>query len=556
MRMNLPERTDCCHQVSGRSIARPSGQPQPAARGHGSPLRGRRPSSPARKGPSSWILAAALVAAAPPMAPQPAERSGHGLVIANGTVVDGTGAPARRADVRIEGETITAVASGLVPGAGDTVVDAAGLIVAPGFVDLHSHASRGLEEHPDAESQIRQGITTVIVGQDGSCDLPVAGFLERVERIRPALNVATLVGAGTVRSLVLGADSRRAATPREIEIMQALVDRAMRDGALGLSSGLEYDPGFYATPEELVALAAIAAQHGGFYASHVRDEEHEVFAAWREAIEIGRRAGAPVLISHIKLGVKGVWGRAAEGLRLLEDAARSGLRVMADWYPYTFWQSSIYVLIPDRDFANAAKWRAGLDDIGGAEQVLVTSYRPDPAWNGRTLADLARASGTDPAALIVEMVRAAGPDIGIIGTSMDEGDLETFVRHPQVLVGSDGQIAGPHPRGYGTFPRVLARYVRERKLLTLEDAIAKMSGRSAAFAGLADRGLIAPGRRADIVLFDAATIVDRATKERPAQMAAGVEYVIVNGVVVLERGRLTGARPGRALRPPPGPTGR
>lgn len=508
--------------------------------------------APVREGPA-WILAAGLVAAAPLMAPQPARVAGHGLLIVNGTVVDGSGGPARRADVRIEGATITAVAAGLVPNAGDAVIDAAGLVVAPGFVDLHSHASRGLEEHPDAESQIRQGITTVIVGQDGSCELPIAAFLERVERLKPAVNVATLVGAGTVRSLVLGGDSRRAATPREIEVMQALVDRAMRDGALGLSSGLEYDPGFYATPEELVALAATAAQHGGFYASHVRDEEHEVFAAWREAIDVGRRAGTPVLISHIKLGVKGLWGRAAEGLRLLEDAARGGLRVMADWYPYTFWQSSIYVLIPDRDFGNVAKWRAGLDDIGGAEQVLVTNYRPDPAWNGRTLADLARASGKDPAALIVEMVRAAGPDIGIIGTSMDEGDLETFVRHPQVLVGSDGQIAGPHPRGYGTFPRVLARYVRERKLLTLEEAIAKMSGRSAAFAGLADRGLIAPGGQADIVLFDAGTIGDRATKEQPAQMAAGVEYVVVNGAVVLERGRLTGARPGRALRRPPGP---
>lgn len=502
----------------------------------------------------AWIVGAALAAAATLAFPQPAGMAGGGLLIANGTVVDGTGAPARRADVRIDGGTITAVAAGLVPNAGDTVIDAAGLVVAPGFVDLHSHASRGLEAHPDAESQIRQGITTAIVGQDGSSDLPVAEFLERVERLRPALNVATLVGAGTVRSLVLGADARRAARPHEIEIMQALVDRAMRDGALGLSSGLEYDPGFYAETEELVALAAVAAQHGGYYASHVRDEEHEVFAAWREAIDVGRRAGARVLISHIKLGVKAMWGRAAEGLRLLEDAERSGVRVMADWYPYTFWQSSIYVLIPDRDFDNTAKWRAGLEDIGGAEQVLVTHYRPDPSWNGRTLADLARAAGKDPATLAADMVRAAGPDIGIIGTSMDEGDLDAFARHPQVLVASDGQIAGPHPRGAGTFPRVLARYVRERRLLTLEDAIAKMSGRSAAFAGLADRGVVAPGRQADLVLFDPGTVQDRATKERPAQMAAGIEYVIVNGVLVLERGRMTGARPGQALRRPSGAT--
>lgn len=222
---------------------------------------------------------------------------------------------------------------------------------------------------------------------------------------------------------------------------------------------------------------------------------------------------------------------------------------MADWYPYTFWQSSIYVLIPDRDFTNRAKWQAGLDDIGGPENVLVTNYRPNPAWNGQTLAALARAAGTDAASLAADMVVAAGPDIGIIGTSMDEADLETFARHPQVLVGSDGEIAGRHPRGYGTFPRVLARYVRERRVLRLEEAIAKMTGLSAAQAGLTDRGVVAPGRKADLVLFDPDMIADRATKEQPSQLAVGVEYVIVGGRVVLERGRMTGARPGRALRP-------
>jgi N-acyl-D-amino-acid deacylase len=494
------------------------------------------------------LLAVASCAATLRAVPQPTQSPGGALLIVNGTLVDGTGAPPRRADVRVANGAIVAVAPSLTPAAGDTVIDAAGLVVAPGFIDLHSHASRGLDERPDAESQIRQGITTVIVGQDGSSELPVDTFLERVARLRPALNVATLVGAGTVRRLVMGGDFRRAATPREIETMQVLVARAMRDGALGLSSGLEYDPGFFATPDELVALASVAAEHGGFYASHVRDEEHEVFGAWREALDVGRRAGVPVLISHIKLGVKAMWGRAAEGLRLLDDAERAGVRVMADWYPYTFWQSSIYVLIPDRDFENEAKWRAGLDDIGGPEHVLVTSYGPDPAWNGRTLADLARAAKKDPAALIVEMVRAAGPDIGIIGTSMDEGDLETFVRHPKVLIASDGQIGGSHPRSYGTFPRVLARYVRERGLLSLEEAIAKMTGRSAAFAGLADRGVVAPGRRADLVVFDARTIADLATKERPAQAAVGVEHVVVNGTIVLERGRLTGRRPGHALR--------
>lgn len=209
------------------------------------------------------------------------------LLVSGGLLVDGTGTPARRADVRVVGDAIVEVAERIEPRAGDRIVEASGLVVAPGFLDMHSHASRGLESHPEAESQIRQGITTVIVGQDGSSDLPVSAFLDRIDRLRPAIDVATAVGAGTVRGLVLGSDFRRAATPGEITVMEALVDRAMRDGAVGLSSGLEYDPGFYATADELVALARVAARHGGYYASHVRDEEHEAFASWREAIEVG-----------------------------------------------------------------------------------------------------------------------------------------------------------------------------------------------------------------------------------------------------------------------------
>lgn len=470
------------------------------------------------------------------------------ILIVNGAVIDGTGAPARRAAVRVEGDTIAQIADRLDPRPGERVIDASGLVVSPGFIDMHSHAGRALERQPGAESQVRQGITTTIVGQDGSSDLPIADFFESIAQWKPAINVATSVGAGTVRSVVLGGDFKRAATPAEIEVMQALVDRAMQDGAIGLSSGLEYDPGFYAAPGEMAALASVVARYGGFYSSHVRDEEHEAFNAWREAIDVGRKAGVPVEISHIKVAIKPVWGKAAEGLTILEDARREGVRVMADWYPYTYWQSSIYVLIPDRDFENREKWRAGLDEIGGAANVLVTSYRPDPSWNGRTLDEIARAQRTDPVTLVIDMIRAAGPNIGIIGTSMDERDLMEFVKHPQILICSDGEIAGRHPRGFGTFPRVLARYVREQKLLTIEDAIAKMTGRSAAQAGFADRGTLAPGRKADLVIFDPATIEDRATKQSPADMSVGVQYVIVNGEIVLDHSRLTGARPGRGLR--------
>jgi N-acyl-D-amino-acid deacylase len=490
-------------------------------------------------------LVLVLAAMAGTVQSQPPPRS---LLLANGTLVDGTGAPSRSASVRIRGDRIVEIGPSLQPMDGDEVIDVAGLTVAPGFIDLHSHADRGLEEHPDAESQVMQGITTALVGQDGGSELPIADFFERIERLRPAINYTTSVGHGTVRSVVMGGDFKRAATAAEIETMKALVDRGMRDGAVGLSSGLEYDPGFYAKPEELVEVARAAAAHGGFYSSHVRDEENEAFEAWREAIDVGRKARMPVQISHIKLASKSVWGRAAEAVALLESAAREELDVRADWYPYTYWQSSIYVLIPDRDFENRAKWEKGLDEIGGARNVLITNYRPDPSFNGRTVAEVAQSTGKDYVTTIIEMIRAAGPGIGIIGTSMSEDDLARFAAHPQVLICSDGGLTGRHPRGYGAFPRVLGRFVRERGLLSLEAAVSKMTSRSADRLGMRDRGQLAAGRFADVVVFDPKTIVDRGTPQEPSLAPVGMRHVIVNGEVVLRDGRPTGARPGRGLR--------
>jgi N-acyl-D-amino-acid deacylase len=470
------------------------------------------------------------------------------ILISNGTVIDGTGAAGRPAAVRVRGDRIVEVGAAIAAQPGDVVIDAAGMVVAPGFIDMHSHADRGLAEHPDVASQVMQGITLAVVGQDGGSALPIVEFLEGVASAKPAINYATSVGHGTVRGVVMGADFKRAATPQEIETMKALVDRGMRDGALGLSSGLEYDPGFYSTPDELVALAGVVAHHGGFYSSHVRDEENDVFAAWKEAIDVGRRAKLPVQLSHVKLASKPVWGRAGEALKLLEDARREGLDVTADWYPYTYWQSAMYVLIPDRDFENRKKWEVGLEEIGGPQNVLVTGYRPDPSYNGRTVAEIAQSTARDPVTTIIEMIRAAGPGIGIIGTSMAEEDLAAIFRHPQVLICSDGGIAGRHPRGYGAFPRVLARFVREQKLVPLEEAIAKMTSRSASRLGFTDRGMLAAGKAADIVVFDPRTIEDRGTPREPAQPPVGMTHVIVNGEVVLRDGRPTEARPGRALR--------
>jgi N-acyl-D-amino-acid deacylase len=479
--------------------------------------------------------------------PAPAQPPG-GLLIRNGLVVDGTGTPGRQLDVRIAGDAIVEIGAGLTARDGERVLDAAGRVVAPGFVDMHSHADNGLNASPDAATQVRQGITTALVGQDGGGDLPVSELAEQLERVKPAINIATSVGHGTVRRLVMGADFKRAATAAEIATMAALVERGMKDGAVGLSTGLEYDPGFYATADELAALASAIQPFGGFYSSHVRDEENEFLAAWQEAIDVGRRAGVAVEISHMKLASKPVWGRVAEGLALLDAARRDGRTVMGDWYPYPYWQSAMYVLIPDRDFGNVEKWRVGLDEIGGAANVRITNYRADPSWNGKTLAELAEAEKIDPPSLIVRMVKIDGPGIGIIGTSMDEADMKAILAHPQVLICSDGQLSGRHPRGYGAFPRVLGRYVREQKVIALEEAIAKMTSRSAAMLGLADRGAIAKGKRADVVIFDPASIADSGTPQEPSQPPVGIETVIVNGDIVLDAGTMTAARPGRMLR--------
>lgn len=470
------------------------------------------------------------------------------LLIRGGNVLDGSGSAARRLDVRIAGDTIAEVAASLAPHSDERVVDASGLTVAPGFIDLHSHADRGIEEIPSAESQVRQGITTSVVGQDGGSALPVSDFLEMIDRLHPAINFATAIGHGTVRAAVMGADFRRPATSAEIAAMKVLVERGMRDGAVGLSSGTEYDPGFYAEPGEIQALAKVVAPFGGYYASHVRDEEDSVLAAWREVIDVGRAAGIPVHISHAKLASSSVWGKAPAALALLDSAERDGVRVTADWYPYTYWSSSIYVVIPDRDFDNRAKWEKGLADIGGAGNILVTSYRPDSSVQGKTIAEIARLRATDPISTIIDMIHTAGPDIGIIATAMDERDLNTIFADPRVMICSDGSPIGSHPRAFGAFPRVLGEFVRKRRVVPLPEAIAKMTSRPAKLLGLSDRGSIAAGKKADLVIFDPARVADRGTKLEPARHPTGIEYVVVNGELVLDGGRMTAARPGQPLR--------
>jgi N-acyl-D-amino-acid deacylase len=468
----------------------------------------------------------------------------HAWTIVGAEVADGSGAPLRRVNVRIDGERISGVGSA-PPQAGETTVDASGLVLAPGFIDIHNHSTTELTADPSAESQVAQGITTVVVGADGSSPWPIGEYLAERRRMPAAVNVAVLVGHATVRRLVMGDDFKRAARPDEIARMATLVDQGMREGAVGLSSGLEYEVGSYSETTEVVELAKAAARHGGFYMSHIRDEADRVFEALREAIAIGEQAKIPVQISHIKLGTVGVWRKSADAVKLVDDARQRGVDVTADCYPYDAWHSTITVLVPDKRYDNPASVAKALADVGGAANITIERDAAHPDYERRTLDEVARRAGTTPVALFIQIVKDGGASI--ICKSMIDEDIRRFYEQPWVMVASDGGIGMRHPRSAGTFPRVLGLFVRERHWISLPEAVRKMTLAPATRLKLADRGRIAPGAVADLVLFDAKTVRDRATFESPATPPAGVAKVFVDGQLVWDGGKPTGARPAKAL---------
>jgi N-acyl-D-amino-acid deacylase len=486
----------------------------------------------------------------------PRQSAGRaGTVIVNARVLDGSGAPARAVAVRIVGDHIVEIGA-LRATPGDHVVDAGGLTLAPGFIDTHSHHDRGLLEQRDALAIVSQGVTTIVAGQDGGSRTPLAEFFARLERTPPAVNVASYVGHGTVRSTVMGDDFRRVATPAEVGRMREIVEAEMRAGALGLSTGLEYDPGIYSSRGEVLELARAVAPFGGRYISHVRSEDRAFWQAIDEIIAIGRDARIPVQISHIKLAMRSLWGQTDSLFRMLDRARVAGVDVTADVYPYTYWQSTLTVLFPERDFANRAAAEFALQEVSAPEGLLLSRFAPDSTYVGRTVADIARLRNTDAAttlmALIretVEAERAGRPsDESVIGTSMAERDVARLIAWPHANICSDGELAGRHPRGFGAFPRVLGRYVREQKVIPLPEAVRKMTSLAAAHVGITDRGRIAPGYFADLVLFDPATVIDRATPTAPRETAVGIRTVWVNGEVVYEGGAPTGRHPGRVVR--------
>ena len=462
------------------------------------------------------------------------------IVLLGATLIDGSGrAPLRNSVVVIEGDSIVAVGSRgrvRIP-AEARVIDARGLVVAPGFIDAHNHSDRGFREDPSAASQVSQGITTVVVGQDGGSPFPVGDFLSSLEKNPIALNVVTFVGHATVRSRVMGEDTNRKASAAEIEKMREFVEQAMREGAMGLSTGLEYETGKPASTEEVITLAKAAGAYGGIYISHIRDEADKSFEALAEAIQIGREAKLPVQISHIKLGTVKVWGKAKDVVTLINKARSRGQDVTADCYPYEAWSSTIRVLIPSGRHEDPIDVARGLADVGGPENVTIVSCRAHPEYEFKTMDQIAKQEKITPVELYMKIVRDGGA--GVVGHTMKERDIEVFYRQPWVMVSSDGGIGSRHPRGAGSYPRVLGRYVRELRWLTLSEAIRKMTSLPAQRFKLRDRGLIRPGFKADLVLFDSDRIVDRATFRDPQLISEGVKRVFVNGEEVWTHGNVS-----------------
>ncbi|QIL75128.1 N-acyl-D-amino-acid deacylase family protein [Hymenobacter sp. HDW8] len=496
------------------------------------------------------------------------------ILIRNGRLYDGTGNTWTLGDVAIRAGRIVAV--GRLPAnyPADTVLDAKGLAVAPGFIDVHTHIEDDEVRQPTADNFIYDGVTTVVTGNCGSSRLPLGGYFQTLDSLRLSVNVASLVGHGTVRKAVMGR-AQRTPTEAELQRMESLVDSAMLAGAVGLSSGLIYIPGTYSRTPELVRLARVAGRRQGLYATHMRNESDSVTFSIQEALRIGREAGLPVQISHLKLGGQQNWGRTADLLTLIEDARQAGQQVTIDQYPYTASSTSLSTLLPDdvqadgRDSLRVRLARPAVRKAVEASMVdrlrrrklkhfsyaVVASFPPDTSYNGRSIEEINRMRGgrhkaRAEAATILDLVLQY--DAGMVFHGMSETDVQNIMRYPQNMVASDASIrvwqqGVPHPRGYGSNARVLGYYVREKHVLTLEEAIRRMTSLPAQTFGFTDRGLLRPGFVADIVIFDPTTVTDRSTFEKPHQYSVGMQYVLVNGRLTLRDGHHTGARGGQIL---------
>jgi N-acyl-D-amino-acid deacylase len=511
--------------------------------------------------------------------PAPAQTPPYDLVLRNGRLVDGTGSPWHRADLAIRGDTIVRIAPS-IPERATRVIDVEGRVMAPGFIDVHTHARRGIFDVPTADNYVRQGVTTVMEGADGSSPVPLGPFLAKLAALPKSINIGSFVGQGSIRAAVIGEVNRPPAAD-ELEKMRTLVEQAMKEGAFGLSSGLFYVPGTFTPLEELIELARVAGRFGGYHNSHMRDEASRVVESVRETIAVGERGGLPTQVSHHKVIGQGNWGRSIETLRLIDEARARGVDVTIDQYPYTASSTRIQAaLLPAwaqegghdstlkrlHDPETRAKIKSEVARIiraergGGDPKNVVVAYCSwDDSLGGKNLGEIARLRGMEPtvdnAAEVALWITERGGCQGVFH-AMSEEDLERILRHPATMIASDGEIpigigfpkvGVPHPRSYGTFARVLAVYVRDRRIVTLEDAVRKMASLPAQRLGLHDRGLLRPGMKADIAVFDPARVRDAATYDKPHQYAEGFSHVIVNGEIAFEAGAMTAGRPGKVL---------
>jgi N-acyl-D-amino-acid deacylase len=476
-------------------------------------------------------------------------------LIINATVIDGTGGPSQTIDVRIKEQQIVALGE-LTPAVNDTVINASGLHLAPGFIDTHSHHDEELETKSDVLAAVSQGITTIVIGQDGDSHFPIKDFWAMRHSQPAAVNIASYVGHNTLRTQVMGANANRQATEAEIRSMERLLQQELDAGALGLSTGLEYDSGIFSTQDEVLQLAKVAAKNGARYISHIRSEAGTFEAAIEEIITIGKEAKLPVQISHIKLARRDLWGKADELIARLDKARAEGVDITADIYPYTYWMSTLQVLFPERDFDNIESAEYALSELASPEGMILSVYEPDPGLVGKSIAEIAIARGQKPAvvymALIAESI--AYQELNklsyekvesVIGTSMVEQDIEKLMQWPHSNICSDGTPFGLHPRDFGSFTRVLGRYSRQNNILSLENAVHKMTGLSAQHVGIKNRGVIKLGAFADLVLFDANAVIDQATVKDASKVSLGIEKVWVNGQLVFNQQKATGATPGQ-----------